>query len=137
MQAVAVPYHDLDERRRRLGISYRRLAELSGVSQPTVQRLLAGKIAAPAMNSVISIAHALGVDRLSIGPDGSIRFDASRSVQELREQQARKKARSLVGMVQGTSALEGQAVGPTVYQELVERAYHRLLAGPRRNLWED
>jgi hypothetical protein len=67
--------------------------------------------------------------------DGSIKFDASLRVHDVREQQAWKKARKLVGMVQGTSALEGQAVSEAAYQAMVERTYHELLAGSNHRLW--
>jgi len=135
MDTTLKPYSDLDARRRELGIPYSALAELSRVSQPVVQRLLAGKLHAPRFQSVIAVAQALGLRGLRILDDGSIKFEAGLRAQELREQQARKKARKLVGMVQGTSALECQAVSGATYQAMVERTYHELLAGSNHRLW--
>jgi hypothetical protein len=131
------PYRELDSRRRELGIPYSALSERSGVSQPVVQRLLTGKLHAPRFQSVIAVARALGLRGLEILQDGSIRFDPSASAHDFRQQQAWKKARKLVGMVQGTSALEGQAVNATDYQEMVDRTYHELLAGSNHRLWSD
>jgi hypothetical protein len=135
MDTAKWPYRDLDARRREVGIPYSALSELSGVSLPVVQRLLCGKLQAPRFQSVIAVAHALGLHGLRIQEDGSIKFEASLSAQDLREQQAWNKARRLVEMVQGTSALEGQAVGEASYKAMVERAYHELLAGSNHRLW--
>lgn len=128
-------FYDLDARRRELGIPYSALSELSGVSQPVVQRLLCGKLDTPRFQSVIAVAQALGLRALRILEGGSICFEAKESAQALREQQARNKATRLVGMVQGTSALEGQAIGGEVYRAMVERTYHELLAGSNHRLW--
>ena len=49
--------------------------------------------------------------------------------------QAEKKARELVGMVQGTMALEAQGLGNDVLDRLVRESTERLLARPRKELW--
>jgi transcriptional regulator with XRE-family HTH domain len=128
-------YHDLASRRRDLGIPYSALAELSGVSQPVVQRLLSGKLEAPRFPSVVAVARALGLCNLRILEDGTIRFDARVDAQTHRAQQAWRKARKLVGMVQGTSGLESQAVSQAEFESMVERTYHELLAGSNHRLW--
>jgi transcriptional regulator with XRE-family HTH domain len=135
MNAITTRYDELNTRRREAGISYSALAELSGVSQPALQRLLNGKVDAPGLTSVAAIARVLGIGAIRFLDDGSIRFDTTMSTQALREQQARRKAARLVGMVQGTSALEGQAVSQGDYQSMVEGMYHELLAGPNHRLW--
>src|SRR5262245_55913002 len=127
MDTAKHPYRELDSRRRELGIPYSALSELSGVSQPVVQRLLCGKLQEPRFQSVMAVAQALGLERPQILEGGSIKFDARLSAQALREQQAWKKARKLVGMVQGTSGLEGQGVDHAAYEAMVDRAYHQLL----------
>lgn len=112
-------------RRTALGMSYPTLAARSGVSEPTVKRILAGRIAEASFANVAAVAHALGLS-LSVqetDPD------------ELCRQQARIKAEQIARLVQGTSALESQAVTPQAYAQLVERSYHELLAGSRRRLW--
>ncbi len=136
MSTMTEAFRELDARRRKLGMPYRRLAQLSGVSQPAIQRLLSGRIASPSITSVTAVACALGVNNLRILEDGSFRFEPGQTVEQMREQQARRKAGSLVRMVQGTSALEGQAVSGPEYEELLESAFHKLLAGSRRKLWE-
>ena len=54
---------------------------------------------------------------------------------ELLHQQAVKKARELVGMVQGTSGLESQAVGQNQIEKMISQLVHQLMAGSRRKLW--
>ena len=132
---MTTPYDALDLRRRELGISYSALAELSGVSQPALQRLLTGKVESPGVTSVAAVARVLGMGAIRILDDGSIKFESAVTAQALRERQVRKKAKWLVGMVQGTSALEGQAVSDSEYQAMVEKTYHELLAGSRHRLW--
>src|ERR1700736_179302 len=90
--------NELNQRRRQLGMSYAVLARRSGVSLPTVQRILSGKHRMPGLASVVAIAQALGAN---------LQLDALSSVEEFREQQARRKAERLVGMVQATSGLAG------------------------------
>ena len=68
--------------------------------------------------------------------DGSIKFDPTASAVALRERQARK-GRALVGMVQGTSALEGQAVTQGDLHAMAEDMYHKLLAGSNHRLWSE
>jgi hypothetical protein len=57
--------------------------------------------------------------------------------QEILEKQARKKAERLVGMVQGTSALEAQAVSSRHIGQMIKKTIHELLAGSRRSLWAE
>ena len=135
MDANRRHYDSLDSRRRALGMPYSALAELSGVSQPALQRLLTGKVDGPSLTSVSAVARVLGMGAVQFMDDGSIKFDSTVSVQALRERQARKKAAWIVGMVQGTSALEGQAVSEADYQAMVEATYHELLAGSNHRLW--
>ena len=46
-----------------------------------------------------------------------------------------KKARQLIGLVQGTSALEAQAVDAQELEDLTEQTTNVLLAGSPRRLW--
>ena len=97
--------------------------------------ILSGKVEAPALTSVAAVARVLGIGAIRILDDGSLNFDPAMSAQAVRERHARKKAVWLVGMVQGTSALEGQAISNAEYQALVESTYHELLAGSNHRLW--
>ncbi len=128
MEAAHESFRSLDQRRRQLGMSYAVLAKRSGVSMATVVRTLSGKHPEVGFGSVVRIATALGV-RIQLTP--------RMSAQELRRQQAEEKARRLVGLVQGTAGLEGQAVGPEALAELTQETADTLLAGSRRNLWSD
>jgi len=134
MDATAQLFAQLDRRRARLGMSKAALARRSGVSLPTVQRLLSGRESRARMDIVAAIAAALGVEvRLS---DSPCVYETS-DVSAFRRAQARAKARRLARLVQGTMALEAEAVGTDVLEELEERNIHALLAGPGRRLWGD
>lgn len=117
----------LDDRRRRLGMTCSALAARSGVSEPTVKRILAGRAGAASLAHVAAVAEALGMP-LTTDP-----VDAD----EYRAQAARRKAERIARLVQGNSALEAQAVDPDEHRRLVERSVHELLAGPARRLWSD
>lgn len=117
----------LRHRRDALGMGYVVLARRSGVSEPTVKRILGGQIGEASFANVASIAAALG---LALEPEET-------DVQEMCRVQAREKAERIARLVQGTSALEGQAVDADSYRQLVESSYHELMAGSRRRLWSD
>jgi transcriptional regulator with XRE-family HTH domain len=120
--------HQLELRRQQLGMSKKSLAKRSGVSQATVNRILSGKEASPTLPNIQAIATALGAG-LQIGP--------VQDVHEFRKSQAQAKAKRLVRMVQGTMALEAQAVESRIIEQLVEQTMCELMAGPQRKLWDD
>ena len=123
---------ELDGRRVRLGMSKADLARRAGVSLPTVQRLLSGRETRARTDIVAAIAAALGVEvRLSDSPH----VHESTDVSSFRMAQARAKARRLARLVQGTMALEAEAVGEGVLAQVEEQNVHALLAGPGRRLW--
>ena len=116
----------LDGRRRQLGMKQVELARRSGVSLPTVRRILTDESYNPAMASVEAMGQALGV-RVALRP-------LSRATQ-FREREAERKARRLARMVQATSGLEGQAVDSTTIGDIERKIVHQLLAGPNSKLW--
>lgn len=103
------------------------LAKRSGVSLPTVQRILSGHSSA-SFESVVAISDALGVE---------FEVKAATTPHEFIREGALAKARNLVKMVQATSGLEGQAVATETINELTDKALHTLMAGSRRKLWTD
>src|SRR5437870_4956362 len=118
---------DLEKRRRDLGMSEAFLAKKAGVSRNTVRRILSGDSTDVSLGSFVALAAALGVDvRLEKEP-----------AETCLERQAEKKARQLVGMVQGNMGLESQAVGKDVVNQMIRDTVHKLLAGSKRNLWSD
>jgi hypothetical protein len=117
----------LNRRRVAIGMSCRVLAVRSGVSEPTVKRILGGRLGEASFANVAAIAAAIGV------PIGMVEVDAD----ELCREQARRKAERVARLVQGTIALEAQAVDAAAYERLVEKSYHELMAGSRRRLWEE
>lgn len=115
----------LERRRREIGMSQAALAKRSGVSLPTVQRILSGHHSTAHFASVLAISNALGIE-IEVKSD-----------REFTKEVATEKARRLVGAVQATSGLEGQAVEPHKLSEMIDSAVHSLMAGSRRKLWAE
>ena len=121
-------FEKLENRRRELGLSQSALAERCGVSLPTVHRVLSGHSSSASFENTAAIAQAMGME-----------FDAVPilNANEILERQARKKAERLVGMVQGTSGLEAQAVSSQHVSQMITKTIRELLAGSRRRLWAE
>jgi hypothetical protein len=54
-----------------------------------------------------------------------------------REQRAREKAEGLMALLQGTSALEDQALDSKTLNRMKRQTIHELLAGSPSKLWSD
>ena len=119
---------ELDLRRRELHMPVSVLAKRSGVAFRTVQRIIGGHHDKATWATVIALAQALGLD---------LELRSVVDAESLRERQARTKADRLMRMVQGTAALEAQAVDPNKYQQMIRRTVHEILAGPARKLWAE
>ncbi len=102
------------------------LAQRSGISLPTVNRVLGGGWERASYSNLRALAHALGM---------TFELRSTIDAEEFAEQQARSKAEVIAHMVQGTSALESQAVDPDTYRQMVRQTVHELMAGSRRRLW--
>jgi transcriptional regulator with XRE-family HTH domain len=114
-----------DLRRREIGMPFAALARRSGVSEPTVKRILGGQVTSASFANVARAASTLGLS-LKFGETGT---------QDILRAQARGKAEQIARLLQGTSALEIQAAEAEAYERPVEKSYHELLAGPWRRLW--
>jgi len=116
----------LNLRREHLGISQSNLAEMTGVSLPTIQRFFSEDGGTVSFETACKIAEVLGCS-----------LDANEVVNErsLLERQARIKARWLASIVQGTSSLEAQGLNKQSLTHVEEKFYHKLLGGSRRKLW--
>ena len=116
----------LDQRRKDLGMTCAALARRTGLGLRTVQRVLSGKESDAQFSTVARIVDALG---MAISIDGL-------DLNEVRLRAAELKADQLVGMVQGTMALESQGVEAQALREMKERTVRELLAGSGRSLWD-
>ncbi len=116
----------LQQRRRQLGMSYAQLAARSGVSPATAKRMINGDIAAASLGHVVALAAAMGLSLVSREEE---------SAEAMKERAAREQARRLVKMVQGTSALESQAVSDEEAERLARQSFHRLMVGSPRRIW--
>ena len=119
---------EMAKRRRELKMSYAVLAKKSKLSMPTVVRTLSGKNPRVSFDGLCAIAETLGM-KLIVTP--------TVPAEELLEHQANVKARALVGLVQGTSGLEAQAVNDEAIERMKRQTVHELLAGSRRTLWSE
>ncbi len=108
-------FQSLNTRRKELGMTFEALAHRSGVSMPTVVRILSGKDPHASFGNVNAIAKTLAV---------VVAFQPAGTSQEIRERQATKKARELVGLVQGSSGLEAQAVAPKEVDNMTRQTVH-------------
>lgn len=117
---------ELDRRRRQLGMTIEAVAQRSGVSPATVQRMLSGGAHKATLGNTAKVAEAMGM-RLEVASavDGD---------QYLRTE-ARRKAEKIARMVQGTCALEAQGVDLETFNTLVETTMVELLDGSPRRVW--
>ena len=120
-------FQALEKRRRELGMSRRMLAKRSRVSLPTVNRVLSGQHTGASIENVLAIGEALGMELKCVADTRSENF---------REKQAVTKARQLVRLVQGTSALEGQGLDKDELEDMIGRT-SKELSLTKRKLWEE
>ena len=104
------------------------LAKRSGVSLPTVTRILSGHHSTANFESIVAISNALGI---------AVEPKEEKSAYDFVREGALEKARRLVRLVQGTSGLEGQAVDAAKIDELIDTALCKLMTGSKRRLWMD
>lgn len=114
-------------RRRELGMSRALLAKRARVSLPTVNRILGGQLEKASFANVVAIAKELGIE---------LRMHFACAPAKMRKTQAERKARRLVRLVQGTSALEGQGLDQKELEAMISRTSADLLAS-KRKLWID
>jgi hypothetical protein len=114
-------------RREQLGMSCAVIAARSSLSLRTVQRVLSGEETDPGFLTVTSMASALGL---------SMRFEGE-DVDTMQKRRAEEKANQIVGMLQGSFALEAQALPEDVLKSMKDKTMRELLAGSRRRLWAE
>ncbi|QVL31322.1 hypothetical protein KIH39_21115 [Telmatocola sphagniphila] len=124
---MTVAVFDLNSRRKALKMPVDILVKRSGVPRPTVFRILRGNTDKVRFGYVQRVAEVLG---LGFG-------QPALDPEELRRQEAKRKARLLRRLTQGTMGLEAQAVSDEVLSELEEMTIAKLLAGKGRKLWSD
>ena len=127
-------FQELEKRRKELGMSRLALARRSRVSLPTINRILSDKQdgngqlpkgGRASFANVAAVADALGL---------TLTAPEKATSDEFCQQEARRKAKRVVGMVQGTSGLEGQGLDQQEMESLVVKATKRILKS-KRKLW--
>ena len=115
----------LEARRKGLGMSCKALAERSGLTALTVQKVLQGGKNAN-LSTVLAISQALGAQ---IGLVRESKLSA------VKRRQARAKAHQLAAITQGSAALEAQAVDDDAIKRAERQIEADLLSGPAIRLW--
>ena len=116
---------DLERRRQELGMPVTVLAKRAGLGLRTVQRTLSGEASDTTLGTVAQLASALGVTF-------TMKVDAG-----MKRRAAAAKAKRLAAMVQGTSALENQAVDARILKNITRRLKNELLSGSGSKLWHE
>lgn len=109
-----------------LGYSEAYIAKLSGVSQPTVHRILSGAHNRAAYEDVVKIAHVLQLYISVAGEDP----------EDIIERRAQELAEEITRMTLATSQLEGQGFSEKEQRKFIHETKIKLLAGSRRKLWD-
>jgi transcriptional regulator with XRE-family HTH domain len=116
----------LSARRIGLGMSLTQLSLRSGVSLPTIQRILSGRSPAASFETVLAIARALEVD--VVFTDRSDNYSCLRA-------HAQEKAKQLTRMLQGNLSLEAEGMDEELSNEIERRTTDELVAGSSRRIW--
>lgn len=119
-------FEKLEKRRQELGMPITALSQRSGVPLPTLNKILSGKSPNASITTCGQIAAALGstVDVFHQGAS-----------EQVREQEAIRKATWLASMTAGTMAMENQTIDEQMKQQLINRTTYSLLSGSRHRLW--
>lgn len=112
--------------KKELGISNAIIAEQSGVSVATVARILSGNHPSAHFDHVYAIASVLGV---------SLVAQSAIDPEIMKREQAEKKAKQIMKLVRGNSALEATETSQETYQRMLNKTINELMAGPKRALW--
>lgn len=117
----------LEKRRKALGMSRLVVARRSCVPLPMVNEILRNQNSDTSDANLIAVLKTLGMNGSAAEPI---------SVNELRHRQARQKAKRLIQIVQGTSALEGQALNHQEIESMISKTTQVLLSSNRK-LWAE
>ncbi len=115
----------LNVQKKDLGMTNAVLAGRSGVSEPTVVRILSGKHSSAHFDHVLAIADVLGVD-LNL---------QRRDPEVMKRKQAMRKASDIMRLVRGNSALEATETSGEAYKRMLNKTVNELMAGSSRTLW--
>jgi transcriptional regulator with XRE-family HTH domain len=125
---AAILLNSLAARRKELRMSLQVVAKRSGLGLRTVQRVLSEREPNAKLDTVLRIADALNIE---------LRPKEAGSAHLVRKRPAMKKAANLASMVQGTSALESQAIPKNDLRDIKAEMAARLSTGSSRQLWAE
>jgi hypothetical protein len=114
----------IKRRIRRLGIPNSEIAKRSRVEYSTVEMVLSAPITVP-LDQIVAVGASVGL----------VYGGTSQPIRDVYRAAVRTKARYIVRLVQGTSALESQAVDRVACRELTKLAVRELVAD-RKRIWQ-
>ena len=114
----------MKRQKKALGMTNAVIASRSGLSEPTVVRILSGHAGAH-FDHVLAIAKVLGVDLNARTTDP----------EKILKRQAHYKAEMIMRLVRGNSALEATETDAGAYRSMLRKTVRELLGGSRRALW--
>jgi predicted DNA-binding mobile mystery protein A len=117
--------------RKALGISQVQLAKKLGFSSNVpIVKMEKGQIENPTIDTLKKYAEALGCELL-------VRFVPKKEIEKMVEEQAEKKAREIVSLSVGNSAMELQKPDDETIKEEIEKVKEELLEKRRSVIWEE
>lgn len=116
----------MEMRRKNLGISHRYLAQVTGISVPTVQRIFSGKSSSTSFETVVSLASVLGM---------AFYCEPRLAEDEVLVQAARRRAHQLALMMQATSTGSSNLLDTEGLAKVEDKLVLELLKGSRARIW--
>lgn len=117
--------------RKALGISQVQLAKKLGFSSNVpIVKMEKGQIENPTIDTLKKYAEALGCELV-------IRFVPKMEIEKMVDEQAEKKAREIVSLSVGNSAMEFQKPDDETIKEEIEKVKEELLEKRRSIIWEE
>ena len=120
--------NQLNLQKKHLGVSCAVISQKSGVSEPTINRILSGKHTSAHFDHVLAVAHVLGVD---------LGAKATKDPEIMKRDQAIMKAKQIMRLVRGNSALESTETSQEAYKRMINKTVNELMAGSTRALWAE
>lgn len=115
--------------RQLLGMTQAQLAKRASQQERLIRRLETAEETDPQLSTLMKTAQGLGAELI-------IRFVPKKPIQELLEEQAKKRAEAIIQMSKGSSAMEEQEPSASIVQLQIDKLVEELLQKPSM-IWDD
>lgn len=116
----------MEQRRKNLGVSHRYLAQATGVSLPTVQRIFSGKNRSASFETITKLATVLGL---------SLTCEPALQETDVLLQAAKRRAYELAVSMEVASATEKVGLSRDGFARIQDKLVLELLRGSRARIW--